>query len=98
MHRIVKIEAREVDGDRFRNRVDRRHHLDRVEHEIDRAALFHSRRGLAIDDVHRDADPHPRSLREPKKIDMDRPVGDDVELIIARQDALLAPLDLELED
>ena len=97
MHRIVKIEAREVDGDRFRNCVGRRHHLDRVEHEIDRAALFHSRRGLAIDDVHRDAD-RTRDPAASEKIDMHRPVGDDVELIIARQNALLAPVDLELED
>src|SRR5580693_9260536 len=29
---------------------------------------------------------------------MNRPVGDDVELIVARQNALLAPFHLELED
>ena len=35
---------------------------------------------------------------KPEKIDMDRPVGDDVELIVARQNALLAAIDLKLED
>ena len=95
---VVKIEAREVDGDRFRNGVGRRDHLDRVQHEIDRAALFQARRGFAIDDVHRYADAHARSRRQPQKVDMNRPVGDDVELIVARQNALLAAFHLELED
>src|SRR5258708_38719517 len=48
--------------------------------------------------MHGDADAHVRSWQKPQKIDMHRPVGDDVELIVARQDPLLAPLDLELEN
>src|SRR5260370_42151650 len=48
--------------------------------------------------MHRHSDAHPRSSRQPEKVDMDRPVGDDVELTVARQDALLAPVHLEFED
>ena len=39
-----------------------------------------------------------RSRRKPQKIDMNRPVGDDIELIVARQNPLLAPIEFELED
>ena len=73
-------------------------HLDRVQHQIDRAALLHARRGFAIDDVHGDADAHARTRRKPQEIDMNRPVGDDVELIVARQHPLLAPADFEFEN
>ncbi len=98
MHRIVEIHAREVDGERFRNVVGRRHDLDRVQHQIDRAALLQSGRSFAIGDMHGDADAHARSWRKAQKIDMNRPVGDDVELVVARQDPLLPPLDFEIED
>ena len=64
MHRIVEIHAREVDGDRFRNVVGGRHELDRVQHQIDRAALFQSGRGFAIGDMHGDADAHAASLAQ----------------------------------
>src|SRR3984885_12214413 len=98
MHRIVEIHAGEIDSDRFRNVVGGRHDLDRMQHQIDRAALFQSGRSFAIGHMHGDADAHPRSRRKPQKIDMNRPVGDDVELIVARQNPLLAPFDFELED
>ena len=39
-----------------------------------------------------------RAWRKPQKIDMSRPVGDDVELIVARQNPLLPPVDFEFED
>ena len=75
MHRIVEIHAREVDGDRFRNVVGGRHDFDRMQHQIDRAALLQSRRGVAIGDMHGDADAHARTRRKAQEIDMDRPIA-----------------------
>ena len=98
MHRIMEIEAGEIDRDRLRDCVGRGHDLDRVQHQIERAALLQARRGLAVDDMDRHADPHPRSGRQTQEVDMHRPVGDDVELAVARQHALLASLQLEFEN
>ena len=63
MHRIVEVEAGEVDRDRLGDVVRRRHNLDRVEHEIDRAALLDAGRGLAVLDVDRHGDAHARARR-----------------------------------
>src|SRR3984885_1852458 len=98
MHRIMEIHAREVDGDRFRNIVGGRHDFDRMQHQIDRTALFQSWRRLTIGHMHGDADAHARSRRKAQEIDVNRTVGDDVELIVARQNPLLAPVEFELED
>ena len=98
MHRIVEVEAGEVDRDRLGDRVRRREQLERVQHEIDRAALLDAGRGFAIDDVDRHADAHARARAQAQEVDVHRLVGDDVELIVARQNALLAAADVELED
>ena len=69
-----------------------------MEHEVDRAALLDAGRGFAVLDVDRNADPHARARDEAQEVDMNRPVGDDVELVVAREHALLAPVHLQFED
>ena len=49
------------------NVVGRGHHFDRVQHEVERAALLQARRSLAVLDVHRDADAHARARRSARK-------------------------------
>ena len=49
-------------------------------------------------DVHRNADAHAGARGQPQEVDMHRPVGDDVELVVAREHALLAAVHFELED
>ena len=44
------------------------------------------------------ADAHARARAQAQEVDVQRLVGDDVELIVARQHALLAAFDVELED
>ena len=58
MHQIVEIQASKVDGDRFPECRRQAPGVDRVQHQIDRAALFQSRGGLTVDDMHGNADAH----------------------------------------
>ena len=98
VNRIVEIEAREIDGDRLGNGVRRREQFDRMHHQIDRAALLDARRGLAIDHVDGHGDTDARTRTQAQEIDVDRLVGDDVELKVARQHPLLAVADFEFEN
>ena len=98
MHRIVEIETGQIDGDRIGNGVGRGPELNRVQHEIDRAALLDAGRKFLVLDVNRGGDAHARSGLEAQKIDMQRLVGDDIELIIARQNALFLARNVEFEN
>ena len=98
MHRAVKVQTGDIHLDRLGNIVGRAVKLDRVQHEVDRAALLHARRRFAVDDVDRDRGAHARTRAQAQEIDMHGTVGDDVELIVARQHPLLAAFNFEIED
>ena len=98
VHRIVEVHAGEVDDDRFGDRLGRDDQLDAVQHEVDRAALLEAGRSVAVGHAHRHRDAHARARLEAEEVDVHRRVGDRVELVVARQHALLAALDVDLED
>ena len=94
----MEVQAREVDGDRLGDRVRRGNDLDLVLDQIDGAALLETGRGFAVLDVDGDGDAHLGACAQAHEVDMQRLVGDDVELVIAREHALDAAADVEFED
>src|SRR5262245_25351572 len=96
--RIIDLEARDVDVDRFRDVLGRTHHLDRVGHGIDGAAAFDARRLVRVDDVDRNAHPDLRAFAQPQEVDLHRQVLHRVELEVARDDPLFGAIDVELVD
>ncbi len=72
--------------------------FERMRDEVDRAAALQARRGLAVRYVDGNADPDSRAGAQAQEVDMHRLVGDDVELIVSREHALLAAVDVEFEN
>jgi hypothetical protein len=96
--RIVDLETRNVDVDRFRDVLGRAHHLDRVGDDVDRAAALHAGRLVGVHDVDGDADADFRAVAEPHEIHVHRQVLHRVELEIARNHPVLGAVDVELVD
>ncbi len=80
-----------------RDGVDRHQQLDRVAHDVERAAALEARRGLLVDEVDRHLDPDLLAFGEAQEIDVDRQVLDRVELVVARDGAGLLAVDVDLE-
>src|SRR5215210_6967175 len=97
VERIADIEAGEIGVERVRDGLDRHQQLDRVAHDVERAAALEARRGLLVDEVDRHLDPDPLAFGEPQEIDMYRQVLHRVELVVARDGAGLLTVDLDLE-
>ena len=72
-------------------------HLDRVAHDVERAAALEARRRLSVDEVHRhvDADCWPAFRR--RKSTWSGEVLHRIELVVARKDAGLLAVDVDLE-
>ena len=98
MHQFGNVEPADINGYRLGNRVGRHLQLDRMAHDVQRAALLDAGADVLIDEMHRDGDAQRRTGLQPQEIDMQGPVGDPVELIVARDHPLLAALDIDLED
>src|SRR5262245_41297839 len=96
--RIIDLEARDVDVDRFRDVLGRANHLDRVGHGIDGAAAFDARRLVRVDDVDRNAHPNLRAFAQPQKVHVHGQVLHRIELKVARDDPLFGAVDVELVD
>jgi hypothetical protein len=95
---MVDLQPGQVDLDRLRNGIGRNPHLDRMGHDIDRTAALDARRGFRIDHVHRNAHPDGGACTQALKIHMNRQILKRIELIIARDHAVLLALDLKLAD
>ena len=96
--RVADLETRDVDVDRFRDRVRRAHHLDVVGDDVDGAAALHAGRLVDVHHVHRDAHADRRTLAEAEEVDMDRIVAHRVDLEVARNGAVLLAVDLDVAD
>jgi hypothetical protein len=66
--------------------------------DLDQAAVLDAGALLLTDDVHRNLDRDGLALGDAQEVDMDREILDRVELVIARNDALLLTSDADLED
>ena len=96
VHGVVDLEAGDVDLDELRNVVDRDLQVDGVGHDVDRAAALDAGRLFSAVDVQRHADANGRALAEPHEVDMDREVAHGIEVIVARDHAVLLALDIDL--
>src|SRR5262249_21296319 len=96
--RIIDLETRDIDIDRFRDVLGRAHHLDRVSDGVNRAAAFDARRLVGVDHVDRNPHPDLRAFPQPQEIHVHGQVLYRVELEVARDDPLLAAIDVELID
>ena len=93
---MADVELGNIDVDRFRNGVGRAHHLDGVGDDIDRAAALDAGRGLGAEHVHRNFHADGGAFRHAQEVDVHRQVLDGVELEVARDDAVLLAVDVEL--
>src|SRR3984885_7723421 len=93
---IVDIELAAVAGDAGRDGVGAAAHLDGVGDDADRAAALHARRLLGVPDVDRNVDADGGALAQPHEIHMQRQVAHRTELEVARDDAMLHAVDLDV--
>ena len=75
-------------------------HVDRdpVAHDVEHAAAADAGRGALVDELHRHLDREPRAGDDAQEIDVQRPVADRVELIVARDRADLLAGDVDRGD
>ena len=97
MRRIADVAAGQVDLELRRYRIRLAGHLDFVTHHVEHAAALEAGRLLLVEEHHGHHDVDLGIPPDPKEIDMDRPVGDRVELQVAGQDPLAAAADLNVE-
>src|SRR5262249_32965601 len=96
VHRMGDLQPGHVDVDRRRDGVGPAAHLDGVRDDVDGAATLHAPRLVRIDHVHRDIDANLRAFAEPHEIHVDRRVANRIELVVARDHAMLHAVDLEI--
>src|SRR5579883_2355352 len=97
VHAAADLEPVEAHIDLLGDRVGVAVELDLVPHQVDDAAALDARRLLGIDDVDGDRDRNPRARADPHEIDVERPVAHGMELHVARQHALLAAVQLDVQ-
>ena len=83
----VNIESREIALDEFGNVFDRAEQFDVMPHDVDHAAALQARRTLLSPEAHGNGEHDLGAFRQPHEIDMHRPVGNRVELHVARDHA-----------
>src|SRR5690606_17278014 len=91
------LTAGEVDVDRIRDGVDRHDELDRVAHDVERAAALEAGRSFLVQEVHRHLDVDGGVTRHAQEVDVQGRVLHRVELEVARDGAGLAAVDVDLE-
>ena len=87
MQRVVDVEAGEIGDDMIGDGVGRAFQFDAVADDVEHAAPANARRSRLVDEMHRHLDRDRRSGDEPQEIDVQRPVGDRIDLEVARQRA-----------
>ncbi len=70
----------------------------RMGHDADRAAALDARRLLGVADVDRNVDADGRAFAEPHEIHVQRQIAHRIELEVARDDAVLGAVDLDVVD
>ena len=89
MHRIIDLQSGEIGDDRFGNVIGRNPHFNRVTDDVQAAALLDAGADVLVEEMHRHLDAQTCSRLQPQEIDMERLILDRIELVIARNDALL---------
>src|SRR4029079_12055217 len=94
--RVVDLQPGNIDIDRFRNGLGRADHVDRVIDDVDGAAALDARRLIGVEHVDRYLHANFCAFGNPHEVDMHGQVVDRVELEVARNDAVLRPIDIEI--
>ena len=92
---VADFQAVQVALDIVGNVVGRAEHLDLMPDDVDHAAELQARRIFLAAEADRNRDPHARAGLEPHEIDMDRTVGDRIDLDGAGQDPHLLAADVQ---
>ena len=98
MDRLVDAETREVDGDRLGDRIRGNPHFHGVVHDVERAADLDARARVLIDEVHGNVDAQRRAGLQAQEVNMHGLVGDDIELVVARNRPLDLAADVDIEN
>src|SRR5690606_19512111 len=85
------------DRDILRNVVRLAEELDLVAHDVQHAALLQAGALILLEEQHRDEDADSRTLADALEIDMDRPVGDRIELHVAGQNPLRLAVEFDVQ-
>ena len=94
---IVDVVAGQVGREAVRDVVGRHPHLHRVADDVERAAALEARGCFVVDDVHGHVDADLLACLQAHEIDVEREVLHRVELVVARKNARLLALDVDLE-
>src|SRR6185437_14719120 len=83
--------------DRFGNRLDRAHNLDRMGDDVDRAAALHARRLVGIEHFHRDVDADDGAFRDAEEVHVHRQILNRIELEVARNHPVLGTVHVDVK-
>ncbi|MEI9990927.1 MAG: hypothetical protein WDM86_12885 [Rhizomicrobium sp.] len=98
VHRVMDVQAGEVDDDLFGDALGRAHQLDLVAHDVQHAALLEAGGVALVAELHRNGEPHLGAFAEPHEIDMHRAVGHRIDLHLTRDHARLGAGDVEHDE
>ena len=98
VERVVDVEAGQVDQDLLRDRVGQALDRNPVADDVEHAAAADARRGALVDELDGHVDRQARAFDDAQEIDVQRPVADRVELIVARDGADLLAGDVDRRD
>src|SRR4029079_1881446 len=98
MARVIDVEIADVDVDGRGDLVGAHAHRDGVLDDVDRTAALDAGRGFRAPHPHRDVDADGRAFAEPHEVDMHGRVLHRVELEVARDDAMLFAVELDVID
>src|SRR5271170_67698 len=93
---VIDVKAADVDVDGRWNGVGAAAHLDGMRDDRNGAAAFDARRLLGVLHMDRNVDADRRALAEPHEVNMQRKIANGIELEVARNDAMLHAVDLNV--
>src|SRR5262249_43768841 len=96
--RIIDLKPADIDLDAVRDRVGEATHFDGMRNDADCAAALDAGRLIGAAHANRNVDPDGGAFAQPHEIHVQRHVAHGIELEIARDDAVLYAVDLNLMD
>src|SRR5690606_30646975 len=98
VERVADVGAGEIDDDLLGDGIGRGADLDRVADDVEGATALQARALLLVDEGHVDLDVERGVGTDAQEVDVQGVVLDRVELVVARNDAVLLAIDVEGDD